>query len=75
MPRRWAKAEQTHRQVAAGIHVVGDGLTLAPLVDLPKPPTGLPDWDFSLQDVFLIVLGVLHLKHMFRLLVKHPVLP
>lgn len=70
-----ANREQTHRQVAAGIHVVGDGLALAPLVDLPKPAPGLPEWDFSLQDAFLIVLGVLHLKHMFRFLVKHPVLP
>lgn len=74
-PRRWAKGEQTHRHVAAGIHIVRDGLALAPLVDLPVPPTGLPEGDFSLQDVFLIVFRVLHLKHMFRLLVKHPVLP
>lgn len=69
------KVEQTHRDVAAGIHIVSDGLTLAPLVDLPEPPPGLPERHFSLQDVFLIVLRVLHLKHTFRLLVKHPVLP
>ena len=69
------RGDGTHRQVTAGVHVVGDGLPLAPLVDLPKPPTGLPERDFSLQDVFLIVFGVLHLKHMVRLLVKHPVLP
>lgn len=75
MPRSSAKGKQTHRHVTAGIHIVSDGLTLAPLVDLPKPPTGLPERDFSLQDVFLIVFGVLHLKHMFRFLVKHPVLP
>lgn len=75
MPRRLAKGEQTHRLVTAGIHVVSDGLTLASLVDLPKPPAGLPERDFSLQDVVLIVFGVLHLKDMFRLLVKHPVLP
>lgn len=73
MPRRWAG--QTHRHVAAGIHVVRDGLALTPLVDLPVPPTGLPEGHFSLQDVFLIVFRVLHLKHTFRLLVKHPVLP
>lgn len=75
MPRRRAKGEQTHRHIAAGIRIVRNGLTFAPLVDLPIPPTGLPEWDFSLQNVFLIVFRILHLKHMFRCLVKHPVLP
>ncbi|RLW02828.1 hypothetical protein DV515_00006947 [Chloebia gouldiae] len=68
MPRR--RAGQTHRHVAAGIHVVRDGLTLTPLVDLPVPPPGLPEGHLSLQDVFLIVFRVLHLKHTFRLLAQ-----
>lgn len=67
--------KHAHRKITASIHMVSDGLAFSPLINLPEPSPRLSDGNFSLQDIFFVVFGVLHLKHMFRILVKHPILP